>query len=177
MIFSQQFVVFKHLTCSLWGETSIECKPSVKYCTLTIRKQVSVFWWWCWWCYCCWWCTWWWSSSWWSWSSSFRAATTSCTRGRSPECLISRGSVAVLNNPLWKVNLMMIMMIMNMMIMNMMTMMTMMIMIAIIAMDQPWERGCAKQSAVKGKFDDDHVNLECSDIRTHRSDTEMDIGL
>ena len=62
----------------------------------------------------------------------------------------------------------------------MMTVMTM------IAMDQPWERGCAKQSAVKGKFDDDHhdhddhddhVNLECSDITTHRSDTEMDIGL
>ena len=23
-------------------------------------------------------------------------------------------------------------------------------------LDQPWERGCAKQSAVKGKFDDDH---------------------
>ena len=23
-------------------------------------------------------------------------------------------------------------------------------------LDQPWERGCAKQSAVKGKYDDDH---------------------
>ena len=37
-----QFVVFKHLTCSLWGETSVECEPWVKYCTLAIRKQVRM---------------------------------------------------------------------------------------------------------------------------------------